>query len=239
MARESGGGARLFAENLLLPLRRCFWRGQIAGGGFGWVREASETAACSVQKALSSLVFIIRELQSYALQLRSGVLVCDDSLREIMFRVHREVHASFCWLFGHIFAFTPTLMFSIMLLLANFTVYSMSHTVAASPVAVSPLLSPSPAMTSTFEAIEESRHTATPSAESLSSGWHGGGGGGSKAGRVAGASDDGSWIEGLSLLNQRQTILHEGTSSLLAVEEREMAVVRRWREVSRRRREEG
>ena len=191
----------------------------------GWIREASETAACSVQKALSSLVFIIRELQSYALQLRSGTLVCDDSLREIMFRVHREVHGSFCWLFGHIFASTPTLMVSVMLLLANFTVYSMSHTVAALPVAMSPLLSPSPAITSTFEAIEESRHTATPSAESFLSGWHGGGGGGSKAGRVAGASDDGRWIEGLSLLNQRRTILHEGISSLPAVEERGMAVV--------------
>ena len=46
---------------------------------------------------------------------------------------------------------------------------------------------------------------ATPSAESFSSCWHGGGGGGSKAGRVAGASDDGRWIEGLSLLNQRRT----------------------------------
>ena len=125
--RESGRGARLFAENLQLQLRRCFWRGQIAGGGFGWIREARESAACSVQKALSSLVFIICELQSYGLQLWSGALVCDDSLREIMFRVHREVHTSFCWLFGHIFASTPTLMFFVMLLLANFTVYSMSH----------------------------------------------------------------------------------------------------------------
>ena len=78
---------------------------------------------------------------------------------------------------------------------------------------------------------------ATPSAESFSSGWHGGGGGGSKAGRVAGASDDGRWIEGMSLLNQCRTILHEGISSLPAVEERGMAVVRQWREVSRRQRE--
>ena len=45
--RESGGGAQLFAENLQLPLRRSFWRGQIAGGGFGVAqiaggREAGE-----------------------------------------------------------------------------------------------------------------------------------------------------------------------------------------------------
>ena len=59
--RESGGGA------LQLPLRRCFWRGQIAGGGFGVAqiaggREAGERGRArereTTDRRISSLFYL-------------------------------------------------------------------------------------------------------------------------------------------------------------------------------------
>lgn len=100
-------------------------------------REAGESAYCSVKKAFSSMVFIIRELQCFALQMRE-VLFYED-LQGIVARVQREMHASFVWLFQQIFSHTPTLMVYVMILLANFTVYSMGSNVAiaaAPPVAI-------------------------------------------------------------------------------------------------------
>ncbi|KMZ68500.1 hypothetical protein ZOSMA_239G00060 [Zostera marina] len=79
----------------------------------------------SVKKAFSSMVFIIRELNSYILQLRE-VLLDGIGTNNHLSEVHKEMHASFCWLFQQIFSCTPTLMVSIMLLLANFTVNSMA-----------------------------------------------------------------------------------------------------------------
>ncbi|CBI15982.3 unnamed protein product, partial [Vitis vinifera] len=88
-------------------------------------REAGESAYCSVKKAFSSMVFIIRELHSFTLQMREGILD----------RVQQEMHASFVWLFQQVFSHTPTLMVYVMILLANFTVYSIANNtaIAASP----------------------------------------------------------------------------------------------------------
>lgn len=96
-------------------------------------REAGESAYCSVKKAFSSMVFMIRELQSYTLQMRE-VLFYED-LQEILVRVQREMNASFVWLFQQVFSHTPTLMVYVMILLANFTVYSMGNNaaIAAAP----------------------------------------------------------------------------------------------------------
>ncbi|XP_054819306.1 uncharacterized protein LOC129318509 isoform X2 [Prosopis cineraria] len=96
-------------------------------------REAGESACCSVKKAFSSMVFIIRELHSYTLQMRE-ILFYED-LHEILARVQKEMHASFVWLFQQVFSHTPTLMVYVMILLANFTVYSMGHNaaIAAAP----------------------------------------------------------------------------------------------------------
>ncbi|MQM21048.1 hypothetical protein Taro_054079 [Colocasia esculenta] len=195
----------------------------------GWIREAGESAACSVKKALSSLVFIIRELQSYALQLRSGALFCEDSLQEVLARVHGEVHASFCWLFSHIFACTPTLMVSVMLLLANFTVYSMGHSVAVA----APSMAPSPPQyyataTATLLSRDESQQKPAlesrydaPSVNSFSTGGktasvgvNGGSGGGGKMGPLAGAADEGRWRDGFSALHQSSTIMPDGISTV-------------------------
>ncbi|KAL5580777.1 hypothetical protein UlMin_013219 [Ulmus minor] len=92
------------------------------------LREAGESAYCSVKKAFSSMVFIIRELHSYTLQMRE-ILYYED-LQGILSRVQKEMHASFVWLFQQVFSHTPTLMVYVMILLANFTVYSMGHNAA-------------------------------------------------------------------------------------------------------------
>ncbi|KAF8010394.1 hypothetical protein BT93_J1118 [Corymbia citriodora subsp. variegata] len=91
-------------------------------------REAGESAYCSVKKAFSSMVFIIRELHSFALQMREALFY--EDLQGILSRVQQEMHASFVWLFQQIFSHTPTLMVYVMILLANFTVYSMGSNVA-------------------------------------------------------------------------------------------------------------
>lgn len=96
-------------------------------------REAGESAYCSMKKAFCSMVFIIRELQSFTLQMRE-ILFYED-LQGILVRVQKELHSSFVWLFQQIFSHTPTLMVYVMILLANFTVHSMSSNaaIAASP----------------------------------------------------------------------------------------------------------
>ncbi|CAO2840818.1 unnamed protein product [Amaranthus hypochondriacus] len=88
------------------------------------VLEAGESAYCSIKIAFSSMVFIIRELHSYTLKMRE-ILFYED-LQGILARVQSEMHASFVWLFQQVFSHTPTLMVYIMILLANFTVHSMS-----------------------------------------------------------------------------------------------------------------
>lgn len=92
------------------------------------IRDAGESAYCSVKKAFSSMVFIIRELQSYTLQMRE--LLYYEDLQGILVRVQQEMNASFVWLFQQVFSQTPTLMVYVMILLANYSVYSMSNNIA-------------------------------------------------------------------------------------------------------------
>ncbi|XP_047319606.1 uncharacterized protein LOC124923684 [Impatiens glandulifera] len=95
--------------------------------------EEDESAYCSVKKAFSSMVFIIRELHSFTLQMREKLLY--EDLQVIILRVQKEMHASFVWLFQQVFSHTPTLMMYVMILLANYSVHSMSANAAiiASP----------------------------------------------------------------------------------------------------------
>ncbi|XP_073142246.1 uncharacterized protein [Henckelia pumila] len=90
--------------------------------------EAGQTAYCSMKKAFSSMVFIIRELHSYSLQLRQHLLY--EDLRGILARVQNEMHESFVWLFQQVFSHTPTLMVYVMILLANYSVYSVANNTA-------------------------------------------------------------------------------------------------------------
>lgn len=98
--------------------------------------EASESAYCSMKKAFSSMVFIIRELQSYTIQMRE-ILYLED-LQSILVRVQKEMNASFVWLFQQVFSQTPTLMVYVMILLANYSVYSIAnHVTIATPMPTS------------------------------------------------------------------------------------------------------
>ncbi|KAK9065927.1 hypothetical protein SSX86_015329 [Deinandra increscens subsp. villosa] len=99
-------------------------------------REAGESAYCSVKKAFSSMVFIIRELQSYTLQMREALFY--EDLQGVLVRVQKEMNASFVWLFQQVFSHTPTLMVYVMILLANYSVHSMSNNVAFAVVAPPP-----------------------------------------------------------------------------------------------------
>ncbi|XAR71944.1 hypothetical protein NMG60_11018405 [Bertholletia excelsa] len=80
--------------------------------------------SCSVKRAFSSVVNIILELQNCALKMRERIEY--DDLEDIMDRVHREMHGSFAWLFQGVFSKTPALMISVMTLLADFSVSSVS-----------------------------------------------------------------------------------------------------------------
>jgi hypothetical protein len=165
-----------------------------------WDERLLGSAGESVGRAFSSMVLIVRELQSFALrQIRDAPLVCDD----VLARVHGEMHASFVWLFQHVFAGTPALMVSLMLLLANFTVHSMGNSVAAATIPPSP---------STVEVLDAQRSEPSRpplldagSVKTFSVGRTvsvgGNSGGGGKARPVAGATGDGRSDESLYRLS--------------------------------------
>ncbi|GMI74342.1 hypothetical protein like AT2G29670 [Hibiscus trionum] len=83
---------------------------------------------CSMKKAFSSMVFIIRELHCYTFQMREVLFF--ENLQGILDRVENEVQASFVWLFQQVFSRTPTLM----ILLANYSVHSMGNKAALAAV---------------------------------------------------------------------------------------------------------
>ncbi|RZC78277.1 hypothetical protein C5167_002451 [Papaver somniferum] len=116
-------------------------------------KEAGEVASCSVKKAFSSMVFIIREIQSYTLQMREVLFY--ENVQGILSRVQKEMNASFVWLFQQVFSHTPTLMVSVMILLANFTVYSMSNNTAiASPIIPPVVATESIQVTESYQTIQ-------------------------------------------------------------------------------------
>ncbi|KAJ3703396.1 hypothetical protein LUZ61_007101 [Rhynchospora tenuis] len=184
------------------------------GEGFRPFREVGENALSSVNKAFSSMVFMIRELQSYTLQMRQGLFY--EDIQDVLGRVQQDMNASFVWLFQQIFSGTPTLMVSVMLLLANFTAYSMTSSVAlAAPL--------SPPQANVVVAIVESNYeqkTNQPlfdrAAVKTSPGRTasvGGSGGGGKVRPVAGSTDDGR-SEGPTTSRQ---ITHVGNPSTVEV----------------------
>lgn len=90
---------------------------------------AAAVEDCSVTRAFSSTVFIIREVQSFAMRLREAIF--NQDLNHLIGYVREELHASFTWLFQCIFSSTPVLMLYLMILLANFTVHSIPRTLPA------------------------------------------------------------------------------------------------------------
>lgn len=183
-------------------------------------REAGESAYCSMKKAFSSMVFIIRELHSFTLQMRE-VLFYQD-LQGILDRVQREMHASFVWLFQQVFSHTPTLMVYVMILLANFTVYSMANNTAiaaslpsgtqASAATVSVLVSDSQHdKEQKFDSSIIKRFSVSSSkGKTTSVGNNGGGGGGKVRPTLSGTDGDGHFEES----EFHQTVLPDGVSQV-------------------------
>jgi len=163
------------------------------------------SAGESVGRAFSSMVLIVRELQSFALQQMRDALLCDD-LQGVLARVQGEMHASFVWLFQHIFAGTPALMVSLMLLLANFTVHSMGHSVAAAAATIPPAPPAVAVVVDTQRAEPSQPRFDAASVKTFSIGRTasvgGNSGGGGKAPPVAGATGDGRSDESLYRLSR-------------------------------------
>ncbi|KAL2643855.1 hypothetical protein R1flu_011442 [Riccia fluitans] len=88
-----------------------------------------EGTCCSIKKAFDSMVFMIRALQNCAFEMRE-IFVSTKDVQSVLAMVQREMQSSFVWLFQQVFSCTPTLMVSVMILLANFTVFSLGDTVA-------------------------------------------------------------------------------------------------------------
>ncbi|GAB2285748.1 hypothetical protein Dimus_020185 [Dionaea muscipula] len=157
-------------------------------------REAGESAYCSVKKAFSSMVFIIRELHGFTLHMRE--LLYYEDLQEIWVRVQKEMHASFVWLFQQVFSQTPTLMVYVMILLANFTVHSMSSNAAIACTAPTPSIM---AIEGKDERIQRYEPSAIKSSVTSSSGKTasigGISGGGGKARPSANGTEGEGWFD--------------------------------------------
>jgi len=155
--------------------------------------EVGESACCSVNKAFSSMVFMIRELQSYTLYMRQGMFY--EDIQDILSSVQQDMHASFVWLFQQIFSGTPTLMVSVMLLLANFTVYSMTASVALAAPLSQPQASAVVVVESNFNQETNLQFDQPAVVKTFSPGKPasvgGCGSGGGNVGPVAGSTDDG------------------------------------------------
>ncbi|MCO5562545.1 hypothetical protein L7F22_016173 [Adiantum nelumboides] len=81
----------------------------------------------SLLNALSSVVSMMKALQSHILHARQQFF--EQEIEGLLNQVHREMHVSLLWLFQQVFACTPELMVLVMVLLADFTAFSMVNNV--------------------------------------------------------------------------------------------------------------
>lgn len=194
----------------------------------GFIEAVSENAYCSVKKAFSSMVFIIRELHSYTLQMRE--LLFYEDLQGILARVQKEMHASFVWLFQQVFSHTPILMVHVMILLANFTVHSMSTSAAIA--AVTPPIATveereiggaTTTIVSKFDAPATKSSSLSSTGGSYKTTSVGGNnGGGSKARPVASGTDGDGWAHRSE--NLHRPIVPDGVSPFTRREREEESV---------------
>uniref|UniRef100_A0A6N2L636 Uncharacterized protein n=1 Tax=Salix viminalis TaxID=40686 RepID=A0A6N2L636_SALVM len=182
-------------------------------------REAGESAYCSVKKAFSSMVFIIRELHAHSLQMREFLFT--EDLQGILARVQTEMHASFVWLFQQVFSHTPTLMVYVMILLANFTVHSMatnaalaappnSGCYAATTESISVVEIPDQKKNQKFESSSVKIFSVSSSSGKTASVGGNNGGGGKVRPLASGTEGDG-WFD---QSKQIRTIVPDGASQL-------------------------
>ncbi|KAG6411931.1 hypothetical protein SASPL_124585 [Salvia splendens] len=190
-----------------------------AGADEQWQRGlavAGGSAYCSIKKSFSSMVFIIRELHSYTLQMR--YFLHYEDMQGIVAKVQREMHASFVWLFQKVFSTTPTLMVYVMILLANYSVFSMSSNAAIASA-------PPPMCVSTTEelsvsvveekgqkfdaSIVKTLKLSSSTGKAASVGGSSGGGGGKFPSVASGTEGDGRFDES----NYYSTVAPDGSVS--------------------------
>ncbi|XP_031123014.1 uncharacterized protein LOC116025804 isoform X1 [Ipomoea triloba] len=193
--------------------------------GFHEEEEGEELVSCSVKRAFSNMVFIIRELHSYTLQMREMLFY--EDLQGVLVRVQKEMHASFVWLFQQVFSRTPTLMVYVMILLANYSVHSMAMTNGGAAIAA-PL--PQQPYAATGEAVSVMEDQTNPkqkfdsssiktfsvsSSNGKSTCIGGSSGGGGKFRPTTGATDDdgGTFNSRLSS-DYHQTVFPDGLSTI-------------------------
>lgn len=104
----------------------------------GWI-DSQESVDCPVRAAFGSMVSIIVELQSHALEMREAL--CKEDLVVIKSKVQKEMHSSFVWLFQQVFSRTPDLMLHVMVLLADFSVHSTMDVLSAQENQIQQLIS--------------------------------------------------------------------------------------------------
>ncbi|KAG6583372.1 hypothetical protein SDJN03_19304, partial [Cucurbita argyrosperma subsp. sororia] len=199
------------ANNFDLPVslrmlkKKLQWREEI--------RESAGSSQCSVKKAFSSVVFMIRELHCYTLRLRE-ILYFED-LQSILVRVQKETHASFVWLFQQVFSQTPALMVSIMILLANFTVYSIGNNEAFAytsppPTAMVSVIESHDQHHSKFDSSTINTFSVSSSSGKTTSIGGNNGGGGKVRPTAGGVDDDGQFDQS----DQYRTILPDNASQV-------------------------
>lgn len=184
------------------------------------VREA---AGCAIRRAFSSMVYMIKVVQSHALQIRQVMFAETWDVQEVLHLVHKEMHSSFVWLFQRVFACTPKLMVSVMILLANFTVFSMGEnlaiaTVTDTPPSISHFLTTygNPQLPSSPELPKTSLGFSKESMATLLRPRAGSGGNFRFPGAViAGGFDDDSWLTG-AMKEQEQLAQEISTRNLVA-----------------------
>ncbi|CAL9234849.1 unnamed protein product [Arabidopsis halleri] len=178
------------------------------------VKHAGESACCSMNKAFSSMVFMIRELQSFTLHMRE-ILFYED-LQGILLRVREEMQQSFVWLFQQVFSATPTLMVYVMILLANFTVYSIGSNNSALAAPLPPTITELTTVSETDEtnvkfdsSTVKTFFVSSSSGSTTSVGGNNNGGGGNIRPVLNGTDGDG--FDGSE---QFRTVIPEGVSQL-------------------------
>ncbi|PKA63115.1 hypothetical protein AXF42_Ash007911 [Apostasia shenzhenica] len=195
--------------------------------------ELTDSAYSSFKKAFSSMVFIVRELQSHTIRMREALFFLDTlQIQGILTRVHGELHASFVWLFQRIFSATPTLMVYLMLLLANFTVYSIASGSVTAVEAYQPLQSVVSSVTESFQTnrripshrFDSSSIKTFSVSRSATVGGSGTGGGGGQAPTIAGASDDGRSDRSSSSLRRDSSIYPDAPSTTATEEDDDPAI---------------
>ncbi|XP_020571212.1 uncharacterized protein LOC110018283 [Phalaenopsis equestris] len=198
--------------------------------------QMKESASCSVKKAFSSTVLIVRELHSHLICMREALFSPDNfQIQETLARVHDDLHSSFVWLFHRIFSTTPTLMVYLMLLLANFTVFSITdHHIAAAPQSVIVSIEESQNPSSRFSPPTIKTFSLCSSSAVGGSGGGGGkresGGGGGKPPAIASAADDGHSDRSSASLGEGGAISPE-VISMATLDEKKVAT--EWKKMVR------